>query len=114
MGLEKMALQGLPCDDAVRFTNGQLSDLAGNGFAKPVVATIALCMLVEFSDTLPPTESLRASQAARVAAASLVVDWLGSDSHRAGSGPPLPQASGTWCLEWMAGIRHDRCPIWGA
>ena len=55
MGLEKMALQGLPCDVAVRFTNGQLSDLAGNGFATPVIATIALCMLAEFSDILPPS-----------------------------------------------------------
>ena len=54
MGLEKKALQWLQCDDAVRLTNGQLSDLAGNGFATPVVATITLCMLVEFSDTLPP------------------------------------------------------------
>ena len=58
LGLEKMYLQGLPCDEAHRFTDGQLSNLAGNGFAAPVVAAIALCMLLEFSDVLPHSRAI--------------------------------------------------------
>jgi len=58
LGLEKMYLQGLPCDEAYRFTDGQLSNLAGNGFAAPVVAAIALCMLLEFSDVLPHSRAI--------------------------------------------------------
>ena len=58
LGLEKMYLQGLPCDEAYRFTDGQLSNLAGNGFAAPVVAAIALCMLLEFSDVMPHSRAI--------------------------------------------------------
>ena len=58
LGLEQMYLQGIPCDDSDRFTDGQLSNLAGNGFAAPVVAAIALCMLLEFSDVLPHSRAI--------------------------------------------------------